>query len=439
MAPSRRSKTSARARLKTYRARRDFSLTSEPAPEVPAPRGAGGPLFVVHKHDATRLHYDLRLEIDGVLVSWAIPKGPSYDPADKRLAVQTGDHPLAYATFEGRIPDGAYGAGDSLLWEEGTFDTVPPGHASEQRARGRLHVVLRGHKLEGGWHLIRTSPMGKKAQWLCFKAKDGTERPGYDVTGEHPESVKSGQRATRGPARRTRRTAAPRAPAKPVRASRPSRAKGSARTPEALLGEVWPPMLATLAQVEATAGAGWRFEVKYAAASPCGRAMGMISPRASPPSSRFDDLIQLATSLRRHLEALGLTSVPKTSGKRGLHVLVPLAPGHTYARAGAFAHKAFEALAAEHPRLATVERSKERRGGRLYLDAGQNAWGKTVVAPYSLRALPHAPVSTPLAWSEVTPKLNPTRFTLDNVRRRLDEVGDLFAPALAGGQTLPSV
>jgi bifunctional non-homologous end joining protein LigD len=158
-----------------------------------------------------------------------------------------------------------------------------------------------------------------------------------------------------------------------------------------------------------------------------------------PGEGTFEELIQIATTLRGHLEELELTSVVKTSGKRGLHVLVPLAPGHTYAQAQVFANRAFEALAAEHPRLATVERSKERREGRLYLDAGQNAWGKTVVAPYSLRALPHAPVSTPLAWSEVTPRLDPTRFTLDTVRRRLDKVGDLFAPALAGGQMLPSV
>ena len=156
------------------------------------------------------------------------------------------------------------------------------------------------------------------------------------------------------------------------------------------------------------------------------------------PAGTFADLIQLATSLRRYLERLELTSVPKTSGKRGLHVLVPIAPGHTYEQARAFAHRAFEALAVEHPALATTERAKQRRQGRLYLDAEQNAWGKTVVAPYSLRALPHAPVSTPLAWSEVTPRLDPTRFTLDTVRQRLDKVGDLFTPALAGGQWLPS-
>jgi bifunctional non-homologous end joining protein LigD len=861
MATPKRPKTSARARLSTYRAKRDFTLTSEPAPEVKAPRAKEGPVFVVHKHDATRLHYDLRLEIDGVLVSWAIPKGPSYDPADKRLAVQTEDHPLAYATFEGRIPEGAYGAGDSLLWDSGTFDTVPPGQASEQLARGRLHVALHGQKLEGEWHLIRTRPLGKKAQWLCFKAKDGTEQSGYDVTEEHPESVKSGQSATRGPARRTRATPA----------ARPSRRTSHARTPEALFEQVWPPMLATLAQVENTAGADWRFEVKYdgyralaalqgsrlalhsrsgndlserfpaiaralealgdheavidaeiVALDPQGRSRfqllgrgveerfvafdllwldgedlrslpleerrerleqlfarvkpplalaeqvegsakqalaqakqrgleGVIAKRmgspytpgrgetwlklkvqaaqevaivgftpmanerpeigallvavregdtwqyagkvgtgyssdvrrelltrlsrdvvkrppvedaplvlnalrseeafwvkpryvaqvtftewteegrlrhpsfqglrtdkrpeecvrelpreaplpqakraavraphrrtgtkerrktaaagrtavarkqtpAAPPkgpalvalthgervlfpkkgltkadvfayfrdvapfmlpalaerplalqqwpqgvdapgffrqgvkgtpdwlttacvhheakdlphvvvdrpesllwlanqsaltlhmwssrvpsldepdwvlfdldpgSGTFEDLIQIATTLRGHLEELELTSVVKTSGKRGLHVLVPLAPGHTYEQARAFAHTAFEAVAQAHPALATTARSKSLREGRLYLDAEQNAWGKTLVAPYTLRALPHAPVSTPLQWSEVTRKLDPTRFTLQTIRQRLDKVGDLFAPALAGGQKLP--
>lgn len=129
--------------------------------------------------------------------------------------------------------------------------------------------------------------------------------------------------------------------------------------------------------------------------------------------------------------------MPKTSGKRGLHVLVPLAPGHTYAQTRTFAHQVFEALAQEFPELATTARAKTRRGGRLYLDADQNAWGKTVVAPYALRPLPHAPVSTPLRWSEVTRRLDPTRFTLRTLRRRLDRVGDLFAPALSGRQSLP--
>src|SRR2546426_6554331 len=166
-------------RLPEYEAKRDFAVTPEPAPGKAAPHPK--PTFVVHKHDATRLHYDVRLEIDGALASWSVPKGPSYDPAVKRLAIQTEDHPLEYGSFEGRIPDGEYGAGDSLIWDRGTYDTIPPGQASAQRKKGHLHVELRGEKLKGRWHLIRTRPAGGKPRWLMFKSKDELADPSYDV------------------------------------------------------------------------------------------------------------------------------------------------------------------------------------------------------------------------------------------------------------------
>lgn len=121
--------------LTTYRKKRRFGVTSEPSPSAQAVP-ASQLRFMVHKHDATRLHYDLRLESEGVLGSWACPKGPSYDPKEKRLAVETEDHPLAYGDFEGRIPDGEYGAGDSLVWDRGTFDTVPPGQFKKQKEKG---------------------------------------------------------------------------------------------------------------------------------------------------------------------------------------------------------------------------------------------------------------------------------------------------------------
>jgi bifunctional non-homologous end joining protein LigD len=235
-----------RDKLSTYRKKRDFQRTPEPAPEKPAraARSAPGALFVVHKHDATRLHYDLRLEMDGALASWAIPKGPSYNPSIKRLAVETEDHPLAYAEFEGRIPEGAYGAGDSLLWDKGRYQTVPPGQAEAMRKKGHLHVLLVGEKLQGGWHLVRTRPAGGKAQWLCIKAKDGTERPDYDVEAERPESVASGRKLTRGPERK----AVLEKPHPP---------------PEALLQRVWPPMLAVLSKDRPAPASSYLYEVKY--------------------------------------------------------------------------------------------------------------------------------------------------------------------------------
>ena len=223
--------------LKAYQEKRNFKVTTEPdADELLEEQPGDEPIFVVHKHDATRLHYDLRLELDGVLPSWAIPKGPSYDPAEKRLAVETEDHPLAYAGFEGRIPDDSYGGGDSLLWDRGTWDTVPPGQGAEQKQRGRMHLRLEGRKLRGEWHLVRTRKVGSKQQWLLIKAHDGTEQPGYDVLAERPESVKSGRRVTRGPVRLGARLKRPRISSREllesVRPSRRARVASGARDRE---------------------------------------------------------------------------------------------------------------------------------------------------------------------------------------------------------------
>jgi bifunctional non-homologous end joining protein LigD len=230
-----------RRRLPEYEARRDFSVTNEPAPG--AAQSGAKPTFVVHKHDATRLHYDVRLEMDQALASWSVPKGPSYDPSQKRLAVQTEDHPLEYGSFEGRIPDGEYGAGDSLIWDNGTCDSVPPGQLSEQRKKGRILVAFDGHKLKGQWHLVRTRPgPSGKSQWLMFKAKDGTERPDYDVIAEEPQSVVSGRSVTRGPERKGK-LSAPRA------------------APDVILKGYFPPMLATL--VDEPPPGEWHAEIKY--------------------------------------------------------------------------------------------------------------------------------------------------------------------------------
>jgi bifunctional non-homologous end joining protein LigD len=233
-----------RKRLPEYEAKRDFGVTPEPAPGTAAKPSAEKPTFVVHKHDASRLHYDVRLEIGGALASWSVPKGPSYDPAQKRLAIQTEDHPLEYGNFEGRIPDGEYGAGDSLIWDRGTYEVVPPGTAAEQLKKGHLRIRFHGQKLDGEWHLVRTSGEGPKSQWLMFKAKDGKEKPGYDVVAEGPESVVSGRVVTRGPER-----------ASVLRAPHPP--------PETMLKQFLPPMLATLVEEPPPDEENWIVEHKY--------------------------------------------------------------------------------------------------------------------------------------------------------------------------------
>ena len=220
-------------RLQRYREMRDFGIT-------PEPRGAAGSSarkrlrYYIQRHAATRLHYDFRLELDGVLKSWAVPKGPSFDPADKRLAVQTEDHPLEYGEFEGVIPEKQYGAGEVLLWDRGAWTPEDDDPAQALR-KGRLHFRLDGEKLHGRWVLTRTRGAEDKPQWLLIKRNDEDAAPGVDITRERPESVK-------------------RPPKKAARAAR------------AQLPQFVAPMLATLVAEPppATNNAGeWVYEVKH--------------------------------------------------------------------------------------------------------------------------------------------------------------------------------
>jgi bifunctional non-homologous end joining protein LigD len=797
---------------------------------------------VVQKHDARRLHYDFRLEIEGAMASWAVPKGPSYDPTVRRLAVQTEDHPMEYNAFEGRIPDGEYGAGDVILWDRGTYETVPPNQQLAMLDKGHLHVRLHGEKLVGDWHLLRTDRRGGddgaggsgKGQWLLFKAKDGHANPKYDVIGERPGSIVSQRVATRGPTRvgasehgksaralmeavggpalampataitdttqwlfeakydgyrilvckagrevraYTRRAhdwtdrfrpivdavarlgarecvvdgeacvvdesgrpsfgalqewlagSAPRARIayvmfdllwldgrdlrrEPIESRRElleklladhgtplsySRAvagdvvellraakqaglegliakkRGSAyvagrsglwlklrfdrRQDCAIVG--WVPMSGTTDEVGALllavaeagklvfagrvgtgfdtrtrrvlaeslaadqadspsidgapkiAGARWvrprlvcecafaewtrdgsmrapRYlglrEDKtplecvredeqtqgddpgpapsdVAASAPrkgptlanpskvlfprdgitkrdvwdyytriaplvlphlVGRPLTLqrypngidgeewyqqnapdktpgfvrlldVGPRhenkkrivcdnletlqwlanlaaltihqwsshapaaatsragidhalarpdyvvldLDPGDGPWAHLVEVALAVRTLLEALELQSFVKTSGKRGLHVVVPAAAGPTHEQATQFAEQVARAVAKVLPKVATVERMKDKRGGRLYVDYGQNGEGRTIVSPYTIRARDGAVVSTPVEWSEVTNRLDPTRFTMSAVLARVQKKGDLFAGVLQGGQVLP--
>lgn len=181
------------ANLKPYRAKREFSRTPEPAGSL---AGGEGNRFVVHKHHATADHYDLRLEVGGVLKSWAVPRGPSLNPADKRLAVETEDHPIEYIDFEGVIPEGEYGGGPMIVWDTGTW--APMEDVQKSLRTGAFKFRLAGEKLNGGWMLTRLKPKPgedeNKKNWLLFKERDLASDTKLDILEARPESVKSGRR-----------------------------------------------------------------------------------------------------------------------------------------------------------------------------------------------------------------------------------------------------
>src|SRR5258706_9940451 len=184
--------------LKTYKEKRSFDRTPEPAPPTtpaPTPGSKSQPRvplrFCVQRHHATNLHYDLRLEVDGVLKSWAVPKGPTLDPDQKRLAMMVEDHPIEYGGFEGVIPKGNYGAGSVMLWDRGAYELLGDATADEQLKRGDFKFRLAGEKLSGEVALVRMK-RGKGNEWLLIKKRDSTAQPGWDPE-DHSQSVLTGR------------------------------------------------------------------------------------------------------------------------------------------------------------------------------------------------------------------------------------------------------
>src|SRR5579859_2714548 len=267
------------AKLEEYRRKRRFDRTPEPLgepqpvagkvedqpspsakrtrlpkPKLPQleirPGAEHGDTFVVQKHRATRLHYDFRLAIDGTLKSWAVPKGPSQSHADKRLAVQTEDHPLDYANFEGKIPEGNYGAGTVMIWDRGTFHIEGNLAALKQLEKGEIKFSLNGEKLRGSFVLVKLKQSEKGNEWLLIKHKDAAEDAAYNID-EHDGSVLTGRTIEEikeeAPPKRSRRLIQPAELSGARKAAMPSRLE---------------PMLATLAE-KPFSDANWIFEIKW--------------------------------------------------------------------------------------------------------------------------------------------------------------------------------
>ncbi len=284
--------------LKTYRQKRDFTKTAEPSGKSAAKRKAKALTFVVQKHDATRLHYDFRLELDGVLKSWAVTKGPSTNPADKRLAVRVEDHPLDYGGFEGTIPAGEYGGGTVMLWDEGTWD--PIGDPHEGLDKGDLKFVLHGKRMKGEWMLVHMKGRdahkrdgSTRENWLLIKHHDDYATDADTLTEKFTTSVETGRdlsgiAAGKKPKRKAAALEAP--------------MKVWTRKGEQRLPDFRPPQLATLV-TDVPAGNDWLFEMKYdgyrALAAIAGDQVRLYTRHANDWTEQFHTLVEPLSRLTK--------------------------------------------------------------------------------------------------------------------------------------------
>ena len=659
--------------LDDYRRKRDFKKTPEPAPgTAPRPEAA---VFVVHRHEARNLHYDLRLEVNGALSSWAVPRGFSYDPKEKKLAVRTEDHPIEYESFSGTIPKGQYGAGTMTIWDRGTYVVVKSPDMPTAMSAGEVKVILSGRKLRGEWHLVKTK--GGPNHWLLFKSKDRYAGPARDtVLGVDLSNAPEAALPSRVSLEKTgavgevfsdvdwlfemrfdgRRCLAEKhgdeARLRGIRKTHPSIVEGlgAVRAEDALLDGVLVtlddagrpsrealdarlkgdgdaalffyafdllhydgfdlrglPLLDRKAALRAivapapavlfvdhVAGRGEELAAAVAEAglpgmvakrsesayvggaqedwcsidvdgAPTGRKKAKAGKKNAaqrrvklsnldkvywpaegytkgdlvqwyegvadvllpylkdrpvhmlrypdgiegksfyqrraneqlPPwidtidvesdskgesvphmivndrdallylvnlgsidlhpwlsnreslnepdwtildldakESPFEDVLKIARAAGKLLRGVGLRPFVKTSGASGMHIYVPLEPGYTYEHSRMFCEGVARVLARELKEISTVERIPANRGGKVYLDFGQNRRSQTVVPPYVPRPVRGACVSTPLAWDELEADIRPQDFTIRNVMDRIDAKGDLFRPTLTDAQDL---
>jgi bifunctional non-homologous end joining protein LigD len=468
--------------LDEYRRKRDFKKTPEPPPERVTGR-TRELSYLVQKHDATRLHYDFRLELDGVLLSWAVTKGPSIDPTDKRLAVRTEDHPLSYGTFEGTIPKGQYGGGTVMLWDQGIWEPKDDPRAGLKK--GHLSFVLRGERLKGGWDLIRMRGDGKRENWLLVKKKDkdarhngangsfledlassvksgrsmdeiagaplrernlGAKRQasltlaGVAIT--HPDRVisKLGQ-ITKGELAEyyagVARFILPRITRRPLSLLRcPSGIEGKCfyqrNLAKGLGADVHPFKFRRKGKtfeylyIEDVKGLLDIVQMGAIEIHPWGASIDsidypdrLIFDLDPAPDVSFDALKLGAQDLRRRLKQRGLESTVKCTGGKGLHVTVQLAEKDTWLAVKSFAAIVTQEMVTAAPDSYVNTMSKPKRTGKIFIDYFRNDYTATAIADYAVRARPGAPVALPLTWTELADVQSASQFTIRDVLQRL--------------------
>ncbi len=497
--------------LSKYKEKRNFDKTPEPS-------GKNGKKnmfrFVVQRHDASHLHYDFRLELGGVLKSWAVPKGPSMNPEDKRLAVQVEDHPVDYIDFSGKIPKGNYGAGEVEVWDEGRFfpvnedlEKISEPQAIKALEKGELKIFVKGEKLEGGFVLVRMKKDEKN--WLLIKHKDEfSSEDRYDI--ENLKSI-SAEKSNQSPERNKEKEQSGNAEKTPAKRkkSTPKPIKAMKHEPELTHTDkiYWPDEKITKGELleyykniapyilpylkdrplslrrnpngikeegffhkdAGDSAPDWVKTIEIHSESNdkminyliCNDVESLlyivnlgcieINPWNSTaddqehpsyivmdidPSDKntFDDVVDVALTIKEILDSAHIKGFCKTSGSSGLHVYIPFDQKYTYEESKDFAHIIATLVTERLPELTTTERSlSKRRKDQIYVDFLQNRRGQTLASAYSVRPKPGATVSAPLDWSEVKPGLKPTDFTIKNMLKRVEKKGDLFECVLGEG------
>jgi len=527
-----------RDQLATYQAKRDFSRTPEPTGAPVQPDHPGARRFVVQRHRARRLHYDLRFEVDGVLVSWAVPNGPTLDPAVRRLAVHVEDHPIEYLDFEGVIPAREYGGGDVIVWDTGTWEPHATEDPAAAVAAGELHADVFGHKLRGRLVLVRSGRRDtpESEQWLLLHKDDEDSVRGWDPE-DYPRSVLSGRTNDEVKADPERAWHSDLPPAQASVSLRPPTVPGPDDAALAALDQLgsngtWPvfgrelrltnldkelfggrdgeppvtkreliryaawiapvilPYLAgrPLNMHRFPGGAGsagfWHKQlpdhapdwvprwdnpeaeqgktttylvVDEPAALVWAANFGALewhawTSRAAAPhnptyalididpgdTTSWADILVLARLHRTALEHIGARGQPKVTGRRGIQVWIPVVDGLTYEDTRTWVEQLSKTIGTVVPELISWKWDVRSRGGLARLDYTQNVSNKTLVAPYSPRAAPGAPVSAPISWEELDdPALRPDGFTIRTMPERLAARGDLFRTVQGPGQQLP--
>ncbi len=471
--------------------------------------------FVVQRHRARRLHYDFRLELDGALVSWAVPKGPSLDPRVRRAAFRVEDHAIGYIDFEGVIPSGQYGSGDVTVWDTGTWQPDEAADPARALRDGELHFDLYGHKLRGRFVLRRTSRGDvDKQEWLLLHKRDEFAVDGWDAE-DHPRSVLSGRtndEVKADPAGEEELAALDRLRSSGVwhvfgrdlRVTNLDKVLFPARTGEAPVtkrdllrysARIAPVLLPYLTRRAlnmhrypngAQAKGFWQKELPDHAPEWLPR---WTNPEADPGESQtylvvdepaalvwaanfgalewhawtsrveephrptyalidldpggdttWQQVLVLARLHRTAFEHLGVCARAKLTGRRGIQIWVPVAPGPDFDTTRDWVEQLSRSVGAVVPELVSWKWQVNERGGRARLDYTQNAVNKTLVAPYSPRPAPGAPVSAPIDWDELDdPDLTPDAFTIRGIIPRLAERGDLFRDVLDNPQRLPAL